>query len=208
MSPAASRRCRPTLPFTGAASPRRDALYRLQTLRLGYLGREHTLAVRRLNTVLVTIYEPDEPSTTVVMLGRPQPAGRTRRGQLPERDRHRGQADHRPGRDSQAPGVGDACEDEHGATPRAAGGRVLAARTEHVAIPSDQLLSSRRHLVGPRAGKSQALAHAKAQEREEFAEWQSIKAASAQLAAKIQASEIGHASSSDSTTGTRPQHSR
>jgi murein DD-endopeptidase MepM/ murein hydrolase activator NlpD len=169
--------------------------YRLQTILLSDLRREYGLAVQRLDLRLVEIYKQPDPSTVDVLL-----AARSFQDVLDQLDYLNAIA----AQDKQvAVEVGTAKVKVKDARARTAVARQgvrheqwkIAAREQQVAIVRGELLSKRGRLVGARVIRAHALIATKAYEQAAVAESEAIQAASAQLAAKIQASERGSATS-------------
>jgi murein DD-endopeptidase MepM/ murein hydrolase activator NlpD len=179
-----------------------NELYSLQTLRFHDLRREYALAVQRLDQRLVDIYEQNNPTTIDVVL-----AAKSFQDVLDQlnylnliaaQDKHI------------ATEVRTAKQQVRSARAKTAVARqgvqheqwLIAARAQQQAILRGQLLTSQNRLVGARAGKAHALLATKAQEQAAVRESQAIEAASAQLTAKIQASERSSTSGGSSTDTT------
>ncbi len=182
-----------------------NEVYRLQTLRFRELRREYALALQRLDQRLVDIYEQNNPTTIDVVL-----AAKSFQDVLDQlnylnlvaaQDKHI------------ATEVRTAKQQVKAARAQTAVVRqgvqheewTLAARAQQVAILRGRLLTSQNRLVGARGARAHALLATKAQEQAAIRESQAIEAASAQLAAKIQAAERASSSggsSSDATAAT------
>jgi len=164
-----------------------DELYRLQTIRLRNLRHEYTISVQRLDERLVTIYKQSSPSTVDVLL-----AARSFQDVLDEFDYLGAIAAQDKKVAAQVATAKHAVVLARAKTAAVRRGlqqetRVINARAQQQAILFGELVSSRDKLATTRAGKSHALVVTKAQEQSEIQESQAIQAASAAIAAKLQA---------------------
>ncbi len=164
-----------------------NELYRLQTTRFRNLRREYTISVQRLDQRLVTIYKQSSPSTVEILL-----AARSFQDVLDEFDYLGAIAAQDKKVAAQVATAKRAVERARARTAAMRRSlqqetRVIDARAQQQAILRGELLSSRDKLATTRAGKSHALVATKAQEQAEIQESQAIQAASAAIAAKLQA---------------------
>jgi murein DD-endopeptidase MepM/ murein hydrolase activator NlpD len=164
-----------------------DELYRLQTIRFRNLRHEYTISVQRLDQRLVTIYKQNSPSTIDVLL-----AARSFQDVLDEYNYLGAIAAQDKKVATQVATAKHAVVLARKKTAAVRRGlrqetRVIDARAQQQAILRGELVSSRDKLATTRAGKSHALIVTKAQEQSEIQESQSLQAASAAIAAKLQA---------------------
>ena len=175
-----------------------NELFHLQTIRFQTLKHEYAVAVQRLDLRLVDIYKQNEPTAVDIVL-----AARNFDDVLSQLDYLGAVAKQDK---SVASAVASAKRQVRVArlqTRKAQQGvaqetRVISARTQQQALLKQQLVASQGRLAGARAGKSHALAVTNQQIRDEVAESQALQSASAQLAAKIAASEKQAASAAAS----------
>jgi len=177
-----------------------DALYRVETSRVHDLEAAYQVALDRLDTRLVGIYETPEPGTIDLVLQAKSFQDLTDQltylGLVANEDKSIAQAvaaaEHRVvlarARTAQV---------KHRVANEA---NLINARLEQVAVIHNELLTSKARLAGARRHKSLALLLAQAQEHSAIEESNAIQAASAQIEARIQASERSDASPSSTTT--------
>ncbi|HVP75112.1 MAG TPA: peptidoglycan DD-metalloendopeptidase family protein [Gaiellaceae bacterium] len=168
-----------------------NELYRLQTIRFGNLRHEYTISVQRLDQRLVVIYKQASPSTIDVLL-----AARSFQDVLDEFDYLGAIAAQDKKIAAQVATAKLAVAQARARTAAVRKGlqqetRVIDARAQQQAILRGELLTSRNGLASARAAKSHALVVTKAQEQAAIQESQAIEAASAAIAAKIQAADGG-----------------
>ena len=166
-----------------------DELYRLQTIRFRNLRHEYTISVQRLDQRLVVIYKQASPSTIDVLL-----AARSFQDVIDEFDYLGAIAGQDKRIATQVATAKLAVAQARARTAAVRNGlqqetRVIDARAQQQAILRGELLTSRNGLASARAAKSHALVITKAQEQSEIQESQAIQAASAAIAAKIQADD-------------------
>jgi peptidoglycan DL-endopeptidase CwlO len=179
-----------------------NQLFHLQTIRFRELQHEYKLAVRRLNLRLIDIYKQSEPTTVDILL-----AARTFNDVLDQLDYLGAIA----AQDKKVAGQVAAAKQQVKMARRkttrvrrrvSQETRVIDARAQQQAILRGELLSSRSNLKGARSDKSRALVITRKQAQGEIAESQALEAASAQLAAKLQAGQAqASAAAAGSTTG-------
>jgi murein DD-endopeptidase MepM/ murein hydrolase activator NlpD len=166
-----------------------NELFHLQTVRFHTLEREYRVSVHRLNLRLVNIYKTGQPTAMDVLL-----AARNFDDVLSQLD-YLGAVAKQDKKVAFA--VSSAKHQVRIArlqTHKVRQGvaqetRVISARTQQQAILRGELLSSRNQLSSARSGKSHALVTTKQQVQDEINESQALASASAQLSAKIAASE-------------------
>jgi len=171
-----------------------NELYRLQTIRFHNLQREYTISVQRLDQRLVVIYKEASPSAIDVLL-----AARSFQDVIDEFDYLGAIASQDKKIAAQVTTSKLAVAHARAKTAAVRKGlqqetRVIDARAQQQAILRGELLTSQNGLASARADKSHALVATKAQEQAAIQESQAIQAASAAIAAKIQASEGGKSS--------------
>ena len=177
-----------------------NELFHLQTVRFHTLEREYRVSVRRLDLRLVNIYKTGQPTAMDVLL-----AARNFDDVLSQLD-YLGAVAKQDKKVAFA--VASAKRQVRVArlqTRKVRQGvaqetRVISARTQQQAILRGELLSSRNQLATARSGKSHALVTTKQQVQDEINESQALAAASAQLSAKIAASEHQASSASAGST--------
>jgi murein DD-endopeptidase MepM/ murein hydrolase activator NlpD len=177
-----------------------NELFQLQTVRFHTLEREYRVSVHRLNLRLVNIYKTGQPTAIDVLL-----AARNFDDVLSQLD-YLGAVAKQDKKVAFA--VASAKRQVRVArlqtrTVRqgvAQETRVISARTQQQAILRGELLSSRNQLASARSGKSHVLVTTKQQVQDEINESQALAAASAQLSAKIAASEHQASSASAGST--------
>jgi murein DD-endopeptidase MepM/ murein hydrolase activator NlpD len=165
------------------------ALFRVETQRYVYLRRQYDLALARLNTRLVEIYEQGDVDSLDVIL-----AARNLSDLIDGLD-YVNQVGHEDERIAKS--VGDAKTAARAARERtrkvravvAAETRAVEARTVQVRAVRDQLVASRSQLVAARSSKRISLTKVKASEREAVGEAQALEQVSASLGAQIQAAQ-------------------
>ena len=166
-----------------------DELYRLQTIRFRNLRHEYTISVQRLDQRLVVIYKQASPSTIDVLL-----AARSFQDVIDEFDYLGTIATQDKRIAAQVATAKLAVAQARARTAAVRKGlqqetRVISARAQQQAILRGELLTSQNGLASARAAKSHALVITKAQEQSEIQESQAIAAASAAIAAKLQAAD-------------------
>jgi murein DD-endopeptidase MepM/ murein hydrolase activator NlpD len=179
-----------------------NELFHLQTVRFHTLEREYRVSVHRLNLRLVNIYKTGQPTAMDVLL-----AARNFDDVLSQLD-YLGAVAKQDKKVAFA--VSSAKHQVRIArlqTHKVRQGvaqetRVISARTQQQAILRGELLSSRNQLSSARSGKSHALVTTKQQVQDEINESQALASASAQLSAKIAASEHQASSASASAGST------
>jgi murein DD-endopeptidase MepM/ murein hydrolase activator NlpD len=166
-----------------------NELYQLQTVRFRDLRHEYTISVDRLDLRLVAIYKQSEPSTVEVLL-----AARSFHDLLDEFDYLGAIAAQDKKVAAQVATAKAAVARARAKTAKMRGSvqdetRLIDARAQQQAILRGELLSSQNRLTTVRAGKSSALVATQAQERDAIDESAAIEAASAAIAAKLQATD-------------------
>jgi murein DD-endopeptidase MepM/ murein hydrolase activator NlpD len=168
---------------------RLTALLKLQTERLRFLKQQHGVALERLNRRLIEIYQSEEPDTLDVVL---EAASFTDVLEQLDYFRTIGSQDRRIADDVGAAKVRMRELREHTARTRARVAtvtRTIAVRTEQVRALRDRLLVSQRGLVGVRGERRESLVVVQQSARKHAAEEAALSQVSAQLAARIQASQ-------------------
>jgi murein DD-endopeptidase MepM/ murein hydrolase activator NlpD len=179
-----------------------NALFRLQTARFNTLKREYVLAVRRLDLRLVNIYKQNEPTAIDVVL-----AARSfddvlsqldYLGAVARQDKKVATAVSRAKKQVRVARLKTRKVREGVAQET----RVISARTQQQAILRGELLANQSKLANARSSKSHDLVTTKKQIEDEIHESQALASASAQLAARIRASEsqAGSAAAGGSST--------
>jgi len=177
-----------------------NELFHLQTVRFHTLEREYRVSVHRLNLRLVNIYKTGQPTAIDVLL-----AARNfddvlsqldYLGAVAKQDKKVAFAVQSAKRQVRIARL-QTRKVRQGVAQET---RVISARTQQQAILRGELLSSRNQLASARAGKSHALVTTKQQVQDEINESQALASASAQLAAKIAASEHQASSASAGST--------
>jgi murein DD-endopeptidase MepM/ murein hydrolase activator NlpD len=168
---------------------RLTTLYGLETKRYLFLRRQYSLALARLNTRLVEVYEQGDVDSVDVILGA---------GSLSDVVdgldylNEVGAADHRIATSvGRAKGAARAARETTRRLRGVVAGetRAVRARAEQVRAVRDQLFSSRRELVAARSTKRVSLGKVTASEREEVSEAQALEQVSAALGAQIEAAQ-------------------
>ena len=165
------------------------ALYKLQTTRFRYLRHEYKLALLRLNLRLVDIYKQNEPTTVDVIL-----EARSFNDVINELNYLGVIAAQDKSVAAQVATAKHQIKLQRARTKKMRRGvrqetTVINARVQQAAILRGELLSSRSNLAGARSSKSHALVITRKQVQSEIHESQALAAASAQLAAKLQAGQ-------------------
>jgi murein DD-endopeptidase MepM/ murein hydrolase activator NlpD len=168
---------------------RLTTLFGIETRRYGFLRREYSLALARLNARLVEVYEQGDVDSVDVVLG-----GQSLSDMIDGLDyvNQVGAADERI---ATSVGRAKAAALEARETTRklrrvvAAETRAVEARTEQVRAVRDQFLASRTQLVAARSTKSVSLDKVRGSEREAVGEAQALEQVSASLGAQIQAAQ-------------------
>src|SRR5919204_1263024 len=168
---------------------RLTALYRIETRRYFFLRGEYALALHRLNTRLVEIYEHGDVDTVDIVLSAKSFSdlldGLDYVNQISGEDqritasvgRSKGAAQQARERTRRV------------RTVVAAETRAVSVRAEQVREVRDQLLASRRELIAARSHKRVSLVAVKASEREAVGEADALSRVSADLGAQIQAAQ-------------------
>jgi murein DD-endopeptidase MepM/ murein hydrolase activator NlpD len=171
------------------------ALFRLETKRLRFLRKQYDVALERLTSRLVSIYENGEVDTIGVLFSASSFSDAVDQleylNDLAQQDRRI------------AVEVADAKEQARIARERtkkvrarvAATTRVVAFRTTQVRQVRDTLLASEHRLSSAKAQKQRSLAGARASEREAASEAAALAKVSAQLGAQIAAAQASRAAS-------------
>ncbi|MFL5911066.1 MAG: murein hydrolase activator EnvC family protein [Gaiellaceae bacterium] len=180
-------------------------LFAIQTVRFHDLRHEYSLAVIRLDNRLVSIYKQPDPGTVDLVL-----QAKSFQDVIDELD-YLGllaKADKTIAAQVQTAKLQVAAARKKTAAVKQSvqtEANVINARVQEEAYVRGRLLASRGKLAGAKASKAHVLLATKAQERAEQREWQSISAASAQIEAKIRASEAAPSDgSAGSTTAATP----
>ena len=166
-----------------------DALYRVQTTRVGDLRHAYRIALARLDDMLVTMYESPQPGTLELAL-----QARSVQDILDEVRYLRLMTNEQEGVAQQVATAGQRVARARLRTARvrrqvADQTNLIRARLEQVAVIHNELLTSSHTLSHARAGKSLALLLARAQEQSAISESNAIQAASSEIAAKIRAAD-------------------
>jgi len=166
-----------------------DALYRVQTTRVGDLRHAYRIALARLDDMLVTMYESPQPGTLELAL-----QARSVQDILDEVRYLRLMTNEQEGVAQQVATAGQQVARARLRTARvrrqvADQTNLIRARLEQVAVIHNELLTSSHTLSHARAGKSLALLLARAQEQSAISESNAIQAASSEIAAKIRAAD-------------------
>ena len=177
-----------------------NQLFLLQTQRLHYLKHEYTLSVQRLDIRLVEIYKQDDPSTIDLLV-----TAKSFQDILDQLE-YLGAIANQDKRVAAA--VGTAKRQVKTARAKtlavragvANEARAINARVQQAAILRRELLASQSKLAGARSSKSHALIATKAQIDAEVGESKALAAASADLAARIQAAQAASRASSGAGT--------
>ena len=177
-----------------------NQLFLLQTQRLHYLKHEYTLSVQRLDIRLVEIYKQDDPSTIDLLV-----TAKSFQDILDQLE-YLGAIANQDKRVAAA--VGTAKRQVKTARAKtlavragvANEARAINARVQQAAILRRELLASQSKLDGARSSKSHALIATKAQIDAEVGESKALAAASADLAARIQAAQAASRASSGAGT--------
>jgi murein DD-endopeptidase MepM/ murein hydrolase activator NlpD len=168
-----------------------DALFRVQTVRFRYLRRQYALAVERLNLRLVDIYKSNQPTAVEVVL-----QSKSFSDVLDQLDYLSTIANQDK---SIALAVAASKREVHVQRKRTMTIRrgvkqettVINARVQQAAILRGELLSTKSKLAGARSSKNHALVITRSQVQDEIDESKSLEAASAALAARLQADGSG-----------------
>ena len=177
-----------------------NQLFLLQTQRLHYLKHEYTLSVQRLDIRLVEIYKQDDPSTIDLLV-----TAKSFQDILDQLE-YLGAIANQDKRVAAA--VGTAKRQVKTARAKtlavragvANEARAINARVQQAAILRRELLASQSKLAGARSSKSHALIATKAHIDAEVGESKALAAASADLAARIQAAQAASRASSGAGT--------
>ncbi len=177
-----------------------NAVFHLQTVRFHYLRRAYQLAVRRLDSRLVTIYEQNDPTTLDFLL-----SAKSFQDVLDQLD-YLGaiaQQDKKVALEVRAARHKIRIQRLKTAQARSSvrqEAAVISARAQQQAMLRGQLIAGQNHLAGARSSQLGALAATKKQEQEALDEAQQIKAASAAIEAKIRASQTKTTAGSEPAT--------
>jgi murein DD-endopeptidase MepM/ murein hydrolase activator NlpD len=170
---------------------RLQLVYELQTEKLELLREQQDVAEQRLADRLVAIYQSDDPEAVEVVL-----ASRSFTDMLDQLDylRELGQQDKRIARQVEAAKIAARKARTKTERTRVEVGRVtraVEARANEQRAVRDRLVASQTQLASARAAKTRTLAVVESQERDLVHEEESLERESAELAAKIQASQAG-----------------
>lgn len=165
-----------------------NELFALQTQRLRHLREEYRLSVRRLNDRLVAVYKQEDPTAIDVLL-----TAKSFQDVLDQVD-YLGAIAAQDKKVANA--VAKARAEVRVARRRTASvrqgvaqeARLISARVQQQAILRGELLASQDRLAGAKASKGRALTATKDQIEAEVAEAEALRAASAEIAAKLRAS--------------------
>jgi murein DD-endopeptidase MepM/ murein hydrolase activator NlpD len=186
---------------------RLQTLFELETKRYFFLRRQYDLAVQRLSTRLVEVYEQGDVDTLDVVLSASNFGdlldGIDYVNEVGAQDKHI------------ATSVGHAKIAAHAARERtrkvravvAAETRAVAVRTEQVRALRDELVANRQTLAASRSSKRVSLAKVAASERDAVSEAQALERTSSALAAQIQAAQSSPSSSYSASTSSHPSAS-
>ena len=170
---------------------RLQLVYELQTEKLELLREQQDVAEQRLADRLVAIYQSDDPDAVEVVL-----ASRSFTDMLDQLDylRELGQQDKRIAGQVEAAKIAARKARTKTERTRVEVGRVtraVEARANEQRAVRDRLVASQTQLASARAAKRRTLAVVESQERDLVHEEKSLERESAELAAKIQASQGG-----------------
>lgn len=186
---------------------RLQTLFELETTRYVFLRRQYGLAVQRLSTRLVEVYEQGDVETLDVVLSASSFGdmldGLDYVNQVGAADQHI------------ASSVGRAKIAARAARERtrkvravvAAETRAVEVRTAQVRAVRDQLVSNRQALVASRSTKRVSLSTLSASERQEVGEAQALEQTSAALASQIQAAQASASTAYSASTSSHPSAS-
>jgi murein DD-endopeptidase MepM/ murein hydrolase activator NlpD len=168
---------------------RLQLVYELQTEKLELLREQQDVAEQRLADRLVAIYQSDDPDAVEVVL-----ASRSFTDMLDQLDylRELGQQDKRIAGQVEAAKIAARKARTKTERTRVEVGRVtraVEARANEQRAVRDRLVASQTQLASARAAKRRTLAGVESQERDLVHEAKSLERESAELAAKIQASQ-------------------
>jgi murein DD-endopeptidase MepM/ murein hydrolase activator NlpD len=186
---------------------RLQTLFGLETRRYFFLRRQYDLAVERLSTRLVEVYEQGDVDTIDVVLSATNFSdlldGIDYVNEVGAQDHHI------------ATSVGHAKVAALAARERtrkvravvAAETRAVAVRTAQVRAVRNELVANRQALVSSRSSKRVSLSKVAASEREAVGEAQALERTSAALASQIQAAQASPVSSYSASTSSHPSSS-
>jgi murein DD-endopeptidase MepM/ murein hydrolase activator NlpD len=168
---------------------RLQLVYELQTEKLELLREQQAVAEQRLADRLVAIYQSDDPDAVEVVL-----AARSFADLLDQLDylRELGEQDRRIATQVEAAKIAARKARTRTERTRLTVGRItreVEARTNEQRVVRDRLLASQAQLASARAEKKRSLAGIESQERDLVHKEESLEQESAELAAKIQASQ-------------------
>jgi murein DD-endopeptidase MepM/ murein hydrolase activator NlpD len=166
-----------------------NQLWRLQTTRFNALKRTYALSVRRLNLRLVNMYKQDEPTAIDVVL-----QSRSFDDVLDQLDYLSVVAKQDKKIALEVAVAKQQVKVARAKTRKVREGvqretHVISAREQQQRNLRDQLLASKSQLAGAKADKSRRLVVTKKQIEDETAESRALEQASAELAARLRASE-------------------
>ena len=179
-------------------------LFRLQTARLRFLQGQYSIALRRLNQRLVSIYESDEIGSLDVVLSA---SSWTELLEQVDYFRQIGSQDKRIAGDVSNAKVQ---VQAHRARTRktkavvAAATRTIAVRTAHVRRVRGELLARQSTLATTRGRHRDSIASVRDAKKEYLAETGALLAVSAQLAAQIRSVQVPSRASSSSPSSSAP----
>lgn len=175
-------------------------LYRYQTQRLELLTGQHAEAQRRLDRRLVDLYETDQPDALAILLESGSLNDLIEQLQLLNEI---GKQDTRIVAEIAAVKAELRVARRRTAGTKAEAARVTAALAERMAeqrAARDELVSRERALVGARAGKESLLASVRDERHADEENLEEMLAASAAIAAKIQAAQAAAAAAQGAPT--------
>jgi len=169
---------------------RLNALFEVQSTRLGFLRIEYRTAIDRLNEVLVAAYEADTPDELAFVL-----SARSFSELLDGLDYVRAIAEYDKSIAGEVSGAKREVTIARTRTKRTrdsvrSQAQVVAVRVHQVRELRDELLASKGKLEDTRTRKKASLASLTAEEREEATEIDSLVQVSVELTAKIQAAQV------------------
>jgi len=175
-------------------------LYRYQTGRLELLTEQHAKAQRRLEERLVALYETDQPDALAILLESGSLNDLIEQMQLLNEI---GQQDRRFAAEIAAVKAELRAARRKTAGTKAEVARVTAALAERAAVQRaarDELVAREGALVDARAGKASLLASVRDERHEDEENLEEMLAASAAIAAKIQAAQAAAAAAQGAPT--------
>jgi murein DD-endopeptidase MepM/ murein hydrolase activator NlpD len=178
-----------------------NALFNLQTERLRFLKRQSAIAVSRLNSRLVQLYEEGDLSTIEVLLG-----ARSLSDALDQIDYMDAVASQDREIVAQVDAAREATRDARARTGKvrervAAATRVIAFRRQQAAALRERLRAGKRSLAVARDRRQGVLADTRESEKEWIAEASALRQSSAAVASAINSSPSSSTPSSPSASG-------